>query len=72
MAAKADLRWQAHQNLNELVKLQAKALEYAAISSPRGTLVYSTCTLNPAENDEQIKNFLAQQELHIGGRRVLS
>lgn len=27
---KADLRWQAHQNLNELVKLQAKALEYAA------------------------------------------
>ncbi|HOC95636.1 MAG TPA: 16S rRNA (cytosine(967)-C(5))-methyltransferase RsmB [Candidatus Cloacimonadota bacterium] len=60
---KADLRWQAHQNLNELVKLQAKALEYAAnFVAKGGTLVYSTCTLNPAENDEQIKNFLARNK----------
>lgn len=56
---KADLRWQAHQNIAELIKLQEKALDYAAnFVKADGILVYSTCTLNPAENEEQIKRFL--------------
>ncbi|HQM79339.1 MAG TPA: 16S rRNA (cytosine(967)-C(5))-methyltransferase RsmB [Candidatus Syntrophosphaera sp.] len=56
---KADLRWQANKNIDELVKLQEKALDYAAnFVRPGGILVYSTCTLNPAENEEQIKKFL--------------
>lgn len=56
---KADLRWQANKDINELVKLQEKALDYGAnFVRSGGILVYSTCTLNPAENEEQIKGFL--------------
>lgn len=60
---KADLRWQSHQNLAELQKLQEKAISYAAnFVKPGGVLVYSTCTMNPDENEEQIKKFLAQNK----------
>ena len=56
---KADLRWQAHQNISELVKLQERALDYAAnFVRLEGTLVYSTCTMNPRENEHQIEAFL--------------
>lgn len=56
---KADLRWQAHQKIDDLVKLQEKALEYAAnFVKLEGIMVYSTCTLNPAENEDQILRFL--------------
>ncbi len=58
---KADLRWQSHQNIHELIKLQEKALDYAAnFVKADGYLVYSTCTMNPDENEEQIKRFLAK------------
>lgn len=58
---KADLRWQAHSDIPELIKLQEKALEYAAnFVKPEGFLVYSTCTMNQDENEEQIKKFLAR------------
>ncbi|HNU98276.1 MAG TPA: 16S rRNA (cytosine(967)-C(5))-methyltransferase RsmB, partial [Candidatus Syntrophosphaera thermopropionivorans] len=40
---KADLRWQANKNIEELVKLQEKALDYAAnFVRAGGILVYST------------------------------
>ncbi|MDZ4182396.1 MAG: 16S rRNA (cytosine(967)-C(5))-methyltransferase RsmB, partial [Candidatus Cloacimonadaceae bacterium] len=56
---KADLRWQAHQDIGELVKLQEKAIDYAAsFVKPGGYLVYSTCTMNPQENEDQITRFL--------------
>lgn len=56
---KSDLRWQAHQNIPELIKLQEKALDYAAnFVAPGGFLVYSTCTMNPKENEDQISAFL--------------
>jgi len=58
---KSDLRWQEHQNIDELVKIQEKALSYAAnFVKPDGFLVYSTCTMNPNENEKQIEKFLAQ------------
>jgi len=58
---KADLRWQAHNDIAELIKLQEKALEHAAnFVKPEGFLVYSTCTMNPAENEAQIEKFLAR------------
>ncbi len=58
---KADLRWQAHNDIPELIKLQEKALDHAALFvKPEGYLVYSTCTMNPQENEEQIKRFLAK------------
>jgi len=56
---KADLRWQAHNNIPELIKLQEKALDHAAnFVKPEGFLVYSTCTMNPRENEEQVQRFL--------------
>ncbi len=59
MGRKADLRWQQHQDIDELVKLQEKALNYAASFVRKdGFLVYSTCTMNPRENEEQVKKFL--------------
>ncbi|HOH46214.1 MAG TPA: 16S rRNA (cytosine(967)-C(5))-methyltransferase RsmB [Candidatus Cloacimonadota bacterium] len=56
---KADLRWQVHQDIAELVKLQEKALDHAAnFVKTGGVLVYSTCTMNPLENEEQVERFL--------------
>jgi len=58
---KADLRWQQHNEIPELVKLQEKALEYAAnFVKLEGYLAYSTCTMNPAENEAQITRFLSR------------
>lgn len=56
---KSDLRWQVHQNISELIKIQEKALDYAAnFVTLGGFMVYSTCTMNPKENEEQIVAFL--------------
>lgn len=56
---KADLRWQAHNDIPELIKLQEKALDHAAnFVKAEGYLVYSTCTMNPQENEEQVMRFL--------------
>ncbi len=56
---KADIRWQAYENISDLVKLQEKALEMAAnFVKKDGFLIYSTCTMNPDENEKQIANFL--------------
>ncbi|MDD2423875.1 MAG: 16S rRNA (cytosine(967)-C(5))-methyltransferase RsmB [Candidatus Cloacimonetes bacterium] len=57
---KADLRWQARHDIPQLVKLQEKALDHAAnFVKLEGYLVYSTCTMNPQENEAQIERFLA-------------
>lgn len=46
----------------ELLATQAAILDTAAaLLLPGGRLVYSTCTIDPAENEEQIKAFLARQ-----------
>lgn len=60
---KADLRWQSHNSIPELVKLQEKALDYAAnFVAMDGFMVYSTCTMNPAENEAQIEAFLRRNK----------
>lgn len=59
LGRKADLRWQVHQDIAELVKLQEKALDHAAnFVKSGGVLVYSTCTMNPLENEQQVERFL--------------
>jgi 16S rRNA (cytosine967-C5)-methyltransferase len=61
LAKKPDLRYKRlnDADLNELTALQARILENAAVSlAPGGRLVYSTCTINPAENEQQIESFL--------------
>ncbi|MCL6590865.1 MAG: 16S rRNA (cytosine(967)-C(5))-methyltransferase RsmB [Firmicutes bacterium] len=48
-------------DIPELVKLQREILYTAAsLVKPGGRLVYSTCTLEPEENEEQIKWFLGR------------
>ncbi|MCL2062807.1 MAG: 16S rRNA (cytosine(967)-C(5))-methyltransferase RsmB [Candidatus Cloacimonetes bacterium] len=60
---KPELRWQERQNLPELIKLQEKALHTASsFVKPGGILFYSTCTINPDENEEQIFKFLKQNQ----------
>jgi 16S rRNA (cytosine967-C5)-methyltransferase len=56
----ADARWrQTPETVTELAKLQRELLESAASwVKPEGYLVYATCTLHPAENEQVILNFL--------------
>ena len=56
-----DIRWrQTPENIRELTSLQLEILNQAAQwVKPQGTLVYSTCTLNPPENQEIIQTFLS-------------
>ncbi|CCQ50230.1 16S rRNA (cytosine(967)-C(5))-methyltransferase [Crocosphaera watsonii] len=56
-----DIRWrQTPENIRELTSLQLEILNQAAQwVKPQGTLVYSTCTLNPPENQEIIQIFLS-------------
>jgi 16S rRNA (cytosine967-C5)-methyltransferase len=51
-----DLRWRTTpEAIEELAVVQANILEAArAALTPGGTLVYSTCTLSPAENEERV------------------
>ncbi|MFD1436173.1 16S rRNA (cytosine(967)-C(5))-methyltransferase RsmB [Kroppenstedtia eburnea] len=57
---KPDIKWSKNlQEVDSLRQLQAELLEAAArLVIPGGTLVYSTCTLEPQENREQITAFL--------------
>ena len=57
-----DARWRAPQGngLADLVALQARILASAArLVKPGGRLVYATCSLLPAENEDQVAAFLA-------------
>jgi len=58
----ADARWrQTPETVAELVPLQQAILEQAVTwIKPGGHLVYSTCTLHPAENEGVIHHFLEQ------------
>jgi len=66
----ADARWrQTPETITELVRLQQNLLDQAATwLKPEGTLVYATCTLNPAENQAIVQNFLD----HHPGWQVVS
>jgi len=49
--------------IKELVKTQQQILQKnAALVATEGSLVYATCTLFPAENQEQIQTFLKSNE----------
>jgi 16S rRNA (cytosine967-C5)-methyltransferase len=51
------------QQLDELVTLQRKLLQAAAlVVKPGGTLVYSTCSLESEENEEQARWFVQQHD----------
>ncbi|QKG84680.1 16S rRNA (cytosine(967)-C(5))-methyltransferase RsmB [Kroppenstedtia pulmonis] len=58
---KPDIKWRkTAQQIEEILPLQAELLRSAAkLVKPGGTLVYSTCTLDPRENEEMVASFLA-------------
>lgn len=62
LAKKTDLKYKAtEQSTKELAGLQREILKNAAsYVRPGGTLIYSTCTINPAENIENVHWFLKE------------
>ena len=59
-----DARWRlTPDDVPKLAELQGRMLDAAAPLIPvGGVLVYSTCTLEPEENEEQVGRFLARHE----------
>ena len=57
-----DARWRlSEKKLEELVAVQERILQAGAqLIPPQGHLVYSTCTLEPEENELQVDRFLAR------------
>ncbi len=66
IAKKPDIRYKDLQGLNELVNLQSEILENAAKYLKKGgKLVYSTCTINPDENENIVNEFLKNNKNFI-------
>lgn len=56
---KPEIRYKPLESFRELPELQLRILEQSArLVRPGGVLQYSTCTLNPAENQEVARRFL--------------
>ena len=61
LGKKPDLRYRALDRAQELPALQSSLLSASAgYLAPGGRLLYSTCTLNPKENEEVVASFLAK------------
>jgi 16S rRNA (cytosine967-C5)-methyltransferase len=72
LAGRPDARWRkTPEQIDELVVLQAGLLDAAADRlAPGGTLVYSTCTLSPRENEQQVAALLERRpELRLDTER---
>ncbi|MEX0684883.1 MAG: 16S rRNA (cytosine(967)-C(5))-methyltransferase RsmB [Balneolales bacterium] len=64
LSKRADMRWRrSPEQLEEFVKQQAELLDAAANMVTRGgRLVYSTCSIEPEENEDQIAAFLNEYD----------
>ncbi len=74
MRRRVDLRWRLRPSeLDRLRAGQLELLHQAALElKPGGTLVYSTCSLEPEENEEVAKEFLSSHsQFHLEGERTL-
>ncbi|RVX14678.1 putative ribosomal RNA small subunit methyltransferase B [Vitis vinifera] len=60
LSKRADLRWnRSLEDMEQLKNLQDELLDAAAILvKPGGVLVYSTCSIDPEENEERVAAFL--------------
>lgn len=60
LQARADLRWRiTPEHVSQMAQAQSAILTAGARAlRPGGVLVYSTCTISPAENERQIELFL--------------
>lgn len=57
-----DSKWKTSvPRIEELVRIQSDILHrYSSLCKPGGTLIYSTCSVFPGENQIQVRNFLSQ------------
>jgi 16S rRNA (cytosine967-C5)-methyltransferase len=64
MRRRVDLRWRiSPEEITRLHKTQLDLLKLAATKlKPGGVLIYSTCSLEPEENSEAVKEFLREHE----------
>ena len=62
LGKKPDIKWKREpEDIEAMAALQLEILENAAaMEKPGGHLVYSTCTIEPAENEDVVKGFLAK------------
>ena len=63
LQARPDVRWKKDEaGVARVVEEQGKLLDAAADRvRPGGTLVYSTCTISPEENERQVASFLERR-----------
>lgn len=67
MGKKRDIKYRiTKEGMEELVKLQRKILEVVwQYVKPGGVLIYSTCTINPDENERMVKWLSAQGSFEL-------
>lgn len=79
MGKKPDIRYKSMDGIENLQKVQQKILQNGArYLAQNGRLVYSTCTVNFYENEEQIRQFLQDNpdfhmvnpEIHLAGMKT--
>lgn len=77
IGGKPELKWQNPDRIKGLLPIQEQLLKNAGeYVAPNGILLYSTCTLNKAENETMIQRFLSanpdfQTDLKDGMRNLL-
>ena len=62
-----DMKWRREESdISRLAALQWEMLENAArLTKPGGTLVYSTCSLEPEENSDLVREFLHEHPVFL-------
>ncbi|MCR5388711.1 MAG: 16S rRNA (cytosine(967)-C(5))-methyltransferase RsmB [Lachnospiraceae bacterium] len=75
LRGKPDIKYrQSKEQLKELVALQAQILDVVKkYVKQGGTLLFSTCTINKSENEENVKSFLKANENYslVSERQIL-
>jgi 16S rRNA (cytosine967-C5)-methyltransferase len=74
MRRRVDLRWRIRpEEIDRLRVTQLGLLRQAAARlKPGGTLIYSTCSLEPEENEKVLREFLeAESAFRLEGQREL-
>jgi len=74
LARRVESRWRVSEGrIAELASLQHRLLESAAgVLRPGGRLVYSTCSLEPEENEQVVERFRAEhQDFRVAASRTL-
>ncbi len=63
IAKKPDIRYKNYEDIEKLPDVQSAILERSCgYVKPGGTLVYSTCTVNPSENEDIVEAFLLSHD----------